>query len=197
MKTTYFCIAFLGLVASANAQFSVSAGAGDFIPAGGTNTGSPSGFDLNGLDHDFTIAQPPGTASVAVPVAVTSIESIEIEGLDHTWCGDLVITLTDPAGVGHMIMIRPGLNGGTDCCGIDGDFGGTYTFVEAGSAGSLGIITTDANGDIAPGIYDQTFESGGTPSTMWPSGDENVFNTPMGCGADRWDEKASLPRGVP
>ncbi len=179
MKKFFLLAAALGLATSANAQFSVSSGGGDVIPAGGANTGAPAGWDAANLDHDLTIAQAPGTASVNVPVAVTCINSVVLDGLTHTWAGDTLGILRDPNDVGYVIWIRPDLEVGQTCCGSAGDFlsGGTFTFVEPGTSanGALPYV-----GDMAPGEWDQTFSSNAPVNPVtWPSPDETIFNTPL------------------
>ncbi len=177
MKGIFLLAAALGLTASANAQFSVSSGGGDLIPA--TGTGGPAGWDGANLDHDLTLAFAPGTASVNVPVAVTCIDSVVLDGLAHTWAGDTMAILRDPNDVGYVIWIRPGLQVGQTCCGSSNDFlgGGSFTFLEPG---------TSANGEIVPGLdftpgeWDQTLSSNDpTTPVTWPSPDENIFNTPL------------------
>jgi hypothetical protein len=166
MKISKF-IALAGLTvalsASASAQFAAS-GPGSAVPSSGSGGGGV-----------FPLSLPAGEAAspATVGVAVTSIESIVVDGLNHTWVGDLQMTLADPAGVEHLIFLRPGyLN--TSGAGTAGDFvGGTYTFVETGGAS----LPTSSNGlDIPAGTYNQTFDSGGV---VWVSGDAGINNTVM------------------
>ena len=153
----------VALSATANAQFSVS-GAGAAIPASGSGGGGT---------WDTVMPPSPSVSTVAVPVGVTSIDSIVIDGFAHTWAGDLQVTLADPSGVEHLVFVRPGyLN--TSGAGTAGDFmGGTYTFVESGG---LSLPTASDGVDIPPGTYNQTFDTGGV---VWVSGTNNIFNTPM------------------
>ncbi|MFT7486776.1 MAG: hypothetical protein ACI9F9_002632 [Candidatus Paceibacteria bacterium] len=157
--------------ATANAQFTVSGG-GSMIP----NSGTGGDANVNGDGGATWDSVQPGleaTATVAVPVGVTSIDSIEIDGLSHTWVGDLQLTLEDPAGVEHLIFVRPGFQN-TSTFGTAGDFlGGTYTFVETGGAS----LPTSSNGlDIPAGTYNQSFDTGGT---VWNSGTNGINNTLM------------------
>jgi hypothetical protein len=153
------------LAATANAQFSVS-GPGSLIPTSGSGGG---GTTL------WPTVMPPfqGESTVTVAQAVTSIDSIVVDGFAHTWAGDLQMTLVDPAGTEHLIFLRPGfLN--TSNFGSNGDFdGGQYTFVEMGGAT---LPTSSTNTSLPAGTYNQTFNSGGT---TWPSGTNNINNTPM------------------
>lgn len=161
LKLISILSASLALTASANAQFSVS--------GGGAAIGDADG----GQVYPTTMPLNPGTSCVTVPANVTSITSIEVAGLNHTWSGDLQMTLADPNGVEHLVFLRPGfLN--TSNFGNSGDFTGDYTFVESGGAA---LPNSSAAGNIAPGTYNQTFDSGGT---TWSSGDNGINNTPLG-----------------
>ncbi|MFT7670803.1 MAG: hypothetical protein ACI8X5_003516 [Planctomycetota bacterium] len=167
-------VPFLGLcfTAVASAQFS-SSGGGSLIPSTGTG-----GDDLIVGDGAalYDTVQPgfEATSTVVVGVAVTSIDFITIDGLTHTFVGDTQATLEDPSGIEHLIWLRPGyLNPGSN--GSSGDFtAGTYTFVGDGSGSSL--PTTSGAGDVVPGTYNQTFDSGGT---VWVSGTNGINNTSM------------------
>ena len=161
------------LSSTANAQFSVSGG-GSNIPSSGTGGDAVSAGD-GGAFYDSVQAGLQGTSSVAVANPVTSITSIQIQGLSHTWVGDTQATLEDPNGVEHLVWLRPGYLA-TGNFGNSGDFdGGSYTFVGDGSGASL--PTTSGTGGAAAGTYNQTFSSGGT---TWISGTNGINNTPMG-----------------
>jgi hypothetical protein len=162
----------LALSASANAQFSVSGG-GSAIPGSGSGGDALVAGD-GGAVYDTTMAGLEATSTVAVANAVTSITSIDIDGLAHSWMGDTQATLEDPTGVQHLIWLRPGyLN--TSNFGQSGDFdGGNYSFVGDGSGAAL--PTTSGSGGAAAGTYNQTFDSGGT---TWVSGTNGIVNTPM------------------
>ena len=157
----------LGLSTSASAQMSVSDMTGGPIPA--TNSG--------GTGASWDTAQPTDYASstVSVPVAVTNVNSITIEGLTHTWIGDLQVTLRDPNGMEHNVFVRPGyLNSST--FGDSSNFnGGDYTFVQCGAAHDLPTMSGGGQDPVA-GDYNQTFDTGGVTFT---DGNNNIFNTPM------------------
>jgi hypothetical protein len=153
------------LSTTANAQFSVSGG-GSPIPTAGTGGG--------GI---WTSTQPPshGVATAVVPVPVTNIDSVVIDGFSHTWIGDLQAVLVDPAGVGHTIFVRPGVDVGGSTVGNSGDFlGGSYTFIESGAPNDLPDDNTAVNPPA--GTYNQDFFTG---ATTWPSGTSSIFNTPL------------------
>ncbi|MDG2143337.1 MAG: hypothetical protein P8N31_07270 [Planctomycetota bacterium] len=162
-------LAFLGMAgvllgSTAGAQFSVS-GPGSPIPASGTGGGGT---------WTGTLPPTPGTSVVAVPVQVTSIGTVEIMGLNHTYMGDLQFVLTDPAGVGHNLFVRPGKDYNGSNFGNSGDFlVGDYTIVESGGFN----FPQDTNFvDLNPGSYNQSFTTG---VTVWPAGQSNIQNTPL------------------
>lgn len=164
MKATYL-LAMLFVAGTATAQqHGTVTGSGGPIPASGTGDGTYPG----------ALPSAPAASDVNVPDAVTSVTSIEVTGLSHTWIGDLQMVLCDPNGVGHLIFLRPGyLN--PSGAGNSGDFlGGDYVFVESGG---LDLPTTSNTAvNPPPGTYNQTFDSGGV---TWVDGDQNIFNTPM------------------
>ena len=97
----------LGLAASASAQFSVS-GSGSQIP----NNGGTGG------DNDAwpgTLPTSVAVSTVDVPGPLAGVTSIDVQGLTHTYVGDLQMTLRDPDGVEHLIFVRPGLTPGSTC----------------------------------------------------------------------------------
>lgn len=153
-----------GLCSTANAQFSAS-GPGATIPASGSGGGGT-----------WTTVLPPtpGTSSVTIPGPVSGVTSIDIDGLTHTWIGDLQVVLVDPNGVGHNIMLRPGVDFAGSTVGNSGDFiQGNYSFVESGG---LNLPVDNVAADQFPGVYNQTFSTG---VTVWPAGQLNINNTPM------------------
>lgn len=151
----------LAVTASANAQFSVAGG------------GAVIGDNNSTGTFPTTLPAAPGESCATVPGNVTSITSIEVSGLNHTWAGDLQMTLCDPNGTEHNIFVRPGF-GNTSNFGASGDFVGDYTFVESG--GSSLPTSSGFTADVTPGTYNQSFDTGGV---VWNSGDAGILNTPM------------------
>ena len=134
----------LAVPAAAN-SFSVSGGGGGIIDGVGT--------------WNAVLPPPSASSSVNVPRTVTSITSVTITGLQHTWVGDVHFILRNPAGQRTNVFARPGLTSSTSF-GNSFDFlGGTYTFVSAG----FPMLPTAAN--PAPGTYIQNH--GGSGTGVW------------------------------
>jgi hypothetical protein len=155
----------IAVSSTAEAQFSVSGG-GSAIPAAGPGGGGT-----------WEISQPPSpaTAIVSVPEAVVMIDAVVIEGLTHSWGGDVHATLVDPTGAEHNLFLRPGYdNPSGSAFGTPGNFtGGTYTIVESGGIDFPMI----SNGAAIPAdTYNQTFDTGGA---VWTDGANGIANTPL------------------
>jgi subtilisin-like proprotein convertase family protein len=108
------------------------------------NTGA--GFNIP--DGDMT-----GASSSIVIGANETITDVDLTlfGLNHTWMGDLVVTLSGPGGTA-TIMNRTGSVTGVGS-GDSSDFGGDYTFSDGGAnLWSAAFAATGAE-IIAPGIY--------------------------------------------
>jgi hypothetical protein len=150
------------LSGAAAAQFSVS-GPGALVPASGLSSGT----------YPTSLPTVPGVATVQVPVPVFQIDAIEVQGLSHTYVGDLTMVLRDPTGVEHLIWTRPAFGNGSTF-GTSGDFtGGNYSWVESGAPNDM---PATSNGDLLPGEYNQTFSTG---QVAWSSGDAGIYNTPL------------------
>jgi subtilisin-like proprotein convertase family protein len=151
-----------GFNASANAQC-VTGGGGGLIPATGTGDGTWPGT----LPSAPTVS----TLAVTVPVGATVLNSVKLNGLTHTWAGDLQVVLQNPAGAQFNVYHRLSSVGGTVGCASD--FGGDYQFFDpiAGSnpcGGGPAAMTCAAT--IPGGDYLQTFGD-------WPTG--AIANTPL------------------
>src|SRR5262249_51819350 len=96
------------------------------------------------------------------------IVRIKLNGLGHTYLGDLHIVLEDPSGLKYNIVHRVNLVG--TCCGSGCDLSGDYSIYE--SAGQNFPSPCDTT--LPAGDYNQYFGSAGRP---WPSGTNNIFNT--------------------
>jgi hypothetical protein len=166
-KTISLLALAAALSSTAQAQFSVTSASGDAVPA--------FGFDGDGVWPTGLPTQP-GVATVEVPEAVTGIDRVVIEGFQHTWGGDVQVTLEAPTGEQFNLFLRPGYQSPSGSIfGTPGDFlPGTYVIVESGGAS----LPTQADGvNISPGTYNQSFSTGGV---TWNSGDAGVLNVPLG-----------------
>jgi hypothetical protein len=88
-----------------------------------------------------------------------------LNGLTHTYLGDLQVVLQEPGGALHNIVCRPPGNGSFSC-----DVSGDYTIVASCNNGLTPPATCTTN--LPPAVYEQSF---GT----WPSGTNSINNTPM------------------
>ncbi len=144
LKTSFAPLA-VGLVlavpAAAN-NFSVSGGGGAVSDGGGT--------------WNVALGTPSTSSTVNVGRNVTSITSVTITGLTHTWVGDVNFVLVAPGGQRHNIFSRPGLTSSTSFGNASDFLGGTYTFVAAAAP------ALPAAGNPAPGSYIQNFGGSGT-----------------------------------
>lgn len=170
-KSALAGIAATGLIAVSASADVFGGGAGGPIPAVGTGGGGSwtSGDGATALPTD------PFESSINIGTGVLSVNSITLEGLSHTWIGDLHAVLVDPSGDEHNIFVRPGLFNASGF-GNSGDFlGGDYTFVESGAPNDLPTDSTAF--DPPAGTYNQTFA--GSPSAQWVDGNLGIFNTPL------------------
>jgi len=91
----------------------------------------------------------PGNAfssSVSAPGTI-SITGVSFSGLNHTWVGDLIMTLTGPgAGNSFTFFYRPGQTSAT-AVGQNGDFlaGNSYSFSDGGAAWNTGSVIPSGN----------------------------------------------------
>jgi hypothetical protein len=116
--------------------------------------------------------------SMPLPASASNVRSVKLIGLSHTWIGDLQITVFDPAGNGHNLVVRPGLPSGSVCCGFSASYSGDYVFVDPTTPGALPWPATNPSPSLPQGTYVQEF---GTSwgNVGWTSGNAHVFNTPM------------------
>lgn len=143
----------------AAAQAQTASGGGGLI--GGT-------FDGNwpGPGGPLALPDPTPAGPATVNVPVERIDCIAIEGLTHSWMGDVSCSLRDPDGIEYLIFVPPGFQQGGG--GNDGNFqGGTYTLVDG-----LGQdFPTLENVDYQGGCFNVDFETG---FAAWSDGDAGV-----------------------
>ncbi len=168
LKTSFAAVA-VGLV------LTVPATANNFSVSG------PGAALVDGFGGVMSAALPSplGSSTVQVGRNVTSITSVTVTGLSHTWVGDLQFVLKNPAGARTNIFVRPGFTGAG--FGSSGDFlGGTYTFVSPPTPGLPGA------GAPAAGTYGQSFAT-------WTNGGAGVSNGALSGvtgGAGTWTLEA-------
>ncbi|MCC7015490.1 MAG: proprotein convertase P-domain-containing protein [Planctomycetes bacterium] len=148
-----------------NSMNCVGSGPGGFFPASGSADGTwptvmPTGEFISPL-------------AVSVPAGATKIVGVKVNGLSHTWYGDIQFVLQSPSGALYNIMqVNDGIFGG----GCGDDFNGDYTFVDAnvGQSGCGGPapVLPCFGGTTPSGEYLQNFG-------LWPSGTNNIDNTPI------------------
>jgi hypothetical protein len=143
---------FAVLCLAATSAFSAAqvwSGGGGAVPDGNNTTLTPGSFSstINGVPQ------------------LSSISSIAILGLTHSWAGDLVAEVSGPAGTfrlfGRIGRAAPSSFGSP--FGRSDDFAGNYVFV---NTGGNNIWTTPGN-PIPGGAYDASdFNGGGAASGM-------------------------------
>ncbi len=144
-----------GFSANANAQC-VTGGGGGVIPASGTGDGV-----WPGTLPTFPMVS---TLNVTVPSGATVLNSVKLNGLSHTWVGDVQVVLQNPAGAEFNIFHR--LQSVAGSVGCSGDLAGDFQFFDP-IAGSnpcgAGPIAMPCGTTIPGGSYLQSFGD-------WPSG---------------------------
>ncbi|MCY3002540.1 MAG: hypothetical protein NTV21_12130, partial [Planctomycetota bacterium] len=127
------------------------------IPASGAADGTwPTVLPTGVVSSSAVIAAPPGG----------TLAGVKLVGLTHTWNTDVMVTLTDPSGIEHLIVQR---DDGSLCSGCGDDYSGDYAFSDLPGSPALPGCGV---GVIASGTYAQTFGA-------WPTGSSNIFNTPI------------------
>jgi subtilisin-like proprotein convertase family protein len=135
---------------------SAAAPAAVFPASGSANGAWPTTLPTGGIVSTAAIAVPPGA----------TVAGVKLIGFQHTWNTDVMVTLTDPAGVEHLILQR---DNGSNCAGCADTYNGDYTFSDLPGSPNLPNCGVGA---IASGTYLQTFGA-------WPTGSANIFNTPI------------------
>ncbi len=129
------------------------------LPAGTINLGptcGASGGPCSNVSRDIPIiAIPDGnTTGVNIPIEFTEsgiVEEIEIDlNINHTWVGDLIVTLTDPDGNSMVIFDRPGAPPGTLGCS-NSDL--AVTFSSSGADHSVFEATCNSSSPAISGSF--------------------------------------------
>jgi hypothetical protein len=121
------------------------------------------------------------TASITTPAGATSLQSVKLLGLTHTWRSDVMVVLTAPNGSQHIIYAEDNT---LNCGGTAVQYGGDYTFVDSTSCAPANGNLLTAASPAPTGEYAQAF--GG-----WPSGNAGLNTTPISAipvaaGANTW-----------
>lgn len=146
----YFILSALSVSALSSAQ--LWSGGGGAIPDGNDGTSTPGLF----------------TSTIAGVPALTSLSSITLVGLTHTFAGDVSATVVGPGGTFDLVFrvgraAAPGYGGPG---GSGNDYGGTYVFVNSGGGN---LWTAAATNPIPGGTYDaSTANGGGAASGLFP-----------------------------
>lgn len=154
----------LACAAPAAAQFTVT-GAGGAI----ADAVSPNGNRCDTLPtgvSSFPLSTP-------VPSCASSITSVTLLGLSHSWSGDLQIVLENPNGLRYNLVSR--LAGTATSCttaGFSGDFNGSYTIVAAADPAITQTWPASNPASHPSGLYAQYYGS-------WISGSAGVSNTDL------------------
>jgi len=156
----------LALVAPAVAQFSVSGPGGTFV---NTATAGNRCTILPTLAGSYPLTNP-------VPSCATSITSVTLVGLTHTFAGDVHVVLTNPAGTGYSLLVRLAVPAATcTTFGFSDNLGSNYTIVAAADPylDSFWPVAGVSTSNVIPGgLYGQYY--GG-----WVDGSSGVFNTDL------------------
>jgi len=154
----------IALANSASGQC-VQGGLGGSFPAPGAVTGT----------WDFALPTGPLTSSlsVVVPPGATVLNSVKLNGLTHTWSGDVHVVLQDPSGGMHNILVRSDATSSTGG-GCASPIGGNYEIFDplTGSACAGNPAMGCPGGAVNPGSFVQEFST-------WTSGSAGVSNTPL------------------
>ncbi len=126
------------LLALALIPMAVGTASADFV--GSAAGGALPDDDAGGLARVINVNL--GTNEVITDV------SININGLTHSWAGDIIGTLSGPGG-SITIMSRPGAGG----FGDSSNFNGNYTFNDTGADMWAALVPLSNTDDLAPGSY--------------------------------------------
>ena len=152
------------LAGSASAQC-VLGGPGGAFPGAGAVTGV--------WNSSLPTAPLISSLAVVVPAGATVLNSVRLNGLTHTWAGDVQIVLQDPSGALHNVLVTAEAGSPTGG-GCASDYGGNYQIVDplTGNSCAGNVAVGCPGGLINPGVYIQGFSS-------WVSGSAGVLNTPL------------------
>ncbi len=120
-------------------------------PAGGTVCGDFAGAPK---DVTFTVSGLPAAAPTNVAVSMT---------INHSWVGDLVVTLRAPGGAPSKIIFAQTTAAAATDCGDDSDLIGPYNFLDTAPAAPTwwnAATAVNATTAVASGSYQATTPGG-------------------------------------
>ncbi len=138
---------------------------GGLIPPTGTGGGGSFPTTLPTAPAFFTLNV------AALPPGATVVTEVKLIGLTHADVTELQLVLTDPGGARHNLWVRG--PAGIFLCDWNGDYSIVERCVGLGQTPPTNCVSTGA---FASGAYEQFF---GVGSTWWPSGVNNIHNTPL------------------
>ncbi len=121
-------------------------------PAGGTVCGDYAGAPK---DVTFTVSGLPASAPTNVAVSMT---------INHSWVGDLIVTLRAPGGAPSKIIFAQTTAAAATDCGDDSDLIGPYSFLDTAPAAPTwwnAATAVNATTAVASGSYRATTPGGG------------------------------------
>ncbi len=141
------------LIATSLVVFATTASAGVYTSIGGA---IPENQPSNPLVVPFAVTESGLLGSL----------SLTLTGLNHTWAGDLIATLTAPSGTSADIMRRPTSPGSVGTLGDSSNFGGTYRFIDSGSDLGVALAAGDTFYVVPSGDYQASTRMVGTTANM-------------------------------
>ena len=122
-------------------------------------------FTASAADHVFSnsgsiaindnVAANPYPSTINVTGLSGNIENVRVtlNGISHTWVGDLNIVLVAPGGQKIALMQRVGIAPGpVDCCGYSGDFANANITFSASAASTIPNTNPIPSGTYLPSI---------------------------------------------
>lgn len=125
-------------------------------------------IDNSGAGGALPDNDPAGVSSTITIGANETISDVDVSifGFNHTWVGDLTVTLTGPDGATTAdIMFRTGDPEG-DNFGDSSDVGGDYTFSDGEASWWDAAAAAGATDVIAPGLYEASTSMDGSAVSL-------------------------------
>lgn len=134
--------------------------------------------DNSGGGFGFPDNDPAGASSTITIGANEIITDVDVtlRGADHTWVGDMNVSLTSPGGTTADIMVRTGRTGGVGS-GDSSDLGGDYTFSDGGADWWAAAAAAGGADVIASGTYGATTVDGALVSLAAAFAGESTAGT--------------------